>query len=1288
MLGDDGNSVKAVPVLLEDRFEIEGPAGRGGMGAVYRAVDRMTGERAAIKIVPPRDAEDMARFEREIDAIATLSHPGIVRYVAHGRVSGSGATFLAMEWIEGPSLRERLASGVMSVNETIRCGAAIARALDASHTAGIVHRDVKPGNVMLQDGDPAAARLVDFGVAFTTGRAGELTIAGSVIGTTGYMAPEQARGASTIGPPADIYALGCLLFRCLTGETPFTGEEVVAVLVKLVLEDAPRLLEKRADVPVWLDDLVASMLAREPEYRPSSASAIAALLEGHVGVPSSRPADDTPGASAARIAITKVERRIGCAVLAAAGAAGFTPAFSDQDRAEIAGAARPFRADVHFLADGSVLAVIPEDGPATDRAARAARAALSLRGPLWGMPLCILVGHHAAEAHVAQAIDRYMPLLRRDSSGAIRLDETAAGLLDARFDIGGDELGLFLRGERDAVDVARTLLGRPTPCVGRDREISALRSLLNEVTEEGVTRAALVTAEAGAGKSRLRQELVWQAAADRLGPEVWIGRADPVAAGSPFALLGQALRRVAGIAPADPPDVARRKLRARAGRHITGPKAHQTAEFLGEMCGVPFDEAASVQLRAARRDPELMSAQISRAFEALVQAQCEAGPLAIVLEDLHWGDLPSVRCIDTALGRELPLFVLALARPEVHARFPGLFRLRSLTEIRLAPLSRKSSARLVREVLGQAVPEMTVDRIVELSMGNAFYLEELIRAAASGAAAVLPGSVMAMAQSVLETLDAPSRRVLRAGSVLGVSFRAEGLAALLDVSVERAHALLAPLIHAELLTRRDGLLGAEELTFRHALLREAAYSMLSDEDRARGHRAAAEFLAASGEHDAMLMAEHAERGGDPESAIAHYLRAAEQALSGNDLETAWARAERGIHCGAAGEALGKLHLVLAETERWRGKNTEGRAHALSALALLSPGTPSWCVAASELASCALKLLEPKTIDHLGVVLLSCLAPPKAPSGPLLIACARVAAAALLGGCAVTGRALLGALSEEALMPFADAPFVVARAWETRAIAALCEGDMCAFLSGSERAAAAFSEIGDVRSATIQRANQGHVYGALGAYEQAEGALREVIAAVEHVGLPQLMSAAQQNLGNVLMRTGRTAEARALLEKSLEAAIAQGDRRLEFGARVYLSLCALLEGHPDEALDCLSVATSPEGMPALHVYALGARAHALLRAGRLPEAMDAAASAAAFLAQIGDIMEEGEILVRLARVETLLAFGRADEARAALLDARRALDARAVRISGTSLREAFLSRVSENARVLQLEEVLG
>jgi tetratricopeptide (TPR) repeat protein len=290
-------------------------------------------------------------------------------------------------------------------------------------------------------------------------------------------------------------------------------------------------------------------------------------------------------------------------------------------------------------------------------------------------------------------------------------------------------------------------------------------------------------------------------------------------------------------------------------------------------------------------------------------------PVVILLEDLHWGDRLTVQFLDRAL-RDLgdqPLFVVALARPEVHEVFPGLWAERQFQEIRLKELPRKAIERLVRHVLeNRALPEI-VDTIARLSEGNAFYLEELIRWAAEGRERELPQTVIAMVQSRLRVLGETSRRLLRAASIFGEVFWAGGVAALLGATerVAIVRDQLTALVERELLVRRkeSRFPGQDEYTFRHALLREGAYDMLTEEDRVLGHRLAAEWLMAYGEQDALLLAEHFEKSIDGERAGHYYLRAAEQVNSAGDSATAIAYVQRGLACNVSGE----LRIALLGT---------------------------------------------------------------------------------------------------------------------------------------------------------------------------------------------------------------------------------------------------------------------------------------------------------------------------------------------------------------------------------------
>ena len=198
--------------LLDGRFELAEVAGSGGMGTVYRALDRASGAVVALKLLHKVDARAQARFDREARALSRMEHPRIVRYATHG-VAPTGEPYLAMEWLSGESLAARLSRQELRVEESVALARAVADALGAAHARGIVHRDIKPSNLFLVDGVLDRVKVIDFGIAQLPDTTSRLTQTAAVVGTLGYMAPEQARGDhETLDARADIFSLGCVLF--------------------------------------------------------------------------------------------------------------------------------------------------------------------------------------------------------------------------------------------------------------------------------------------------------------------------------------------------------------------------------------------------------------------------------------------------------------------------------------------------------------------------------------------------------------------------------------------------------------------------------------------------------------------------------------------------------------------------------------------------------------------------------------------------------------------------------------------------------------------------------------------------------------------------------------------------------------------------------------------------------------------------------------------------------------------------------------------------------------------
>jgi TPR repeat protein len=263
VLGEDAGDA-----TFDRRFELVREAGSGGMGRVLEAIDRESGARVAVKLLARR--ADRERFAAEAAVLERLTHPAIVRYVRHG-VTRGGEPYLAMAWLVGESLAQRLARGPLGVADACMVGERIAAALEHAHAAGVVHRDVKPSNVILVGGAVDEARLIDFGVAKTDR---DLTSTGQLIGTPGYMAPEQVRGERGVDGRVDLFALGCVLYEAVAGRAPFPGSEVMEVLARLLLDRPRPLGELVPEIPPRLDRLVEALLAKDAAHRLGDARVV------------------------------------------------------------------------------------------------------------------------------------------------------------------------------------------------------------------------------------------------------------------------------------------------------------------------------------------------------------------------------------------------------------------------------------------------------------------------------------------------------------------------------------------------------------------------------------------------------------------------------------------------------------------------------------------------------------------------------------------------------------------------------------------------------------------------------------------------------------------------------------------------------------------------------------------------------------------------------------------------------------------------------------------------------
>src|SRR3954451_6199456 len=262
------------PSRFGTRFRVHGESGAGGMATVYRATDLVTGQDVALKVLHERTGAE--RLHEEAALIAGLAHPAIVRYIDHGITAG-GERYLVTEWLEGETLERRLQRGPLGIIETLRLGRRVLEALAGAPRQGIVHRDVKPANLLLPGGDLGQAKLLDFGIA---ARAADLRrlISVGASGTPAYMSPEQVRGDDDVDARSDLFSLACVLYECLTGHTPFPGESPLAVMAAMFLDRGVSVEAHRPDLPAAVSALLTRMLSTDPAGRPASATAAAQQL--------------------------------------------------------------------------------------------------------------------------------------------------------------------------------------------------------------------------------------------------------------------------------------------------------------------------------------------------------------------------------------------------------------------------------------------------------------------------------------------------------------------------------------------------------------------------------------------------------------------------------------------------------------------------------------------------------------------------------------------------------------------------------------------------------------------------------------------------------------------------------------------------------------------------------------------------------------------------------------------------------------------------------------------------
>ena len=1260
--------------VIGGRFRIEEHAGAGGSSVVYRATDTRSGASVALKVPHDPTSFDRLRFEREVQILSGATDRRIVGYIAHG-IEPDARPWLAMEWLVGETLSSRLSGAGVPIVDAVRVAIELAETLASLHDRGIVHRDIKPSNLFLVDGDMRRPKLLDFGIARSRAHVA-LTNTGALVGTVGYMSPEQVRGEKLIDHRSDIFSLGCLLFQCVTGHLPFEGEHPTEWLLKLALEEAPRADSIASEVPAGLSDVLAKMLQKSPVARYANMLEVATALGS---IDTSEGADQKSVVSVRAPAITSSERRFVSLLLLR------EPAL-DARRGVLVDEVRRNGGVLHESPDGLVVVTFEAVAIPTDLACSVARFALSLTSRWPSSTIVVLstwLTRH--KSGFTPAIQTATALLAMGAPGSVIVDEPTRGLLQgaiASSPIVSDS-SAALRAHVLAGELA-TPRRETSPFVGRERELGTVVDAFEHAVSESTAEVVIVLGAPGVGKSRLAADACARIAAARPRTITLVGAAESTERAGSLGLIESMARRFFSVHDGMvEPEQLKSLLSDALASIVDSAWLALEVDFMCELLLASTAPSPSAAVHAARAEPRLMTDQLGRAVDLWLRGLLRSGPLLIHIDSLHSADEASLALLDRFLGTvtNAPVLVLATGRPEANERFPALFAERSVTTIKLRELSTRASESLARSLLPSA-PEALLHRVVELGSGNPFLLEELARAVREGHDRELPVSVLALSQSRLDRLTERERRFLRAASVFGDRFVLDGVRALL-ANADESETLES--LERRDVVRRVGSSNVEGSTyaFPSSIVREVAYASIPETECARAHLRAADFLESHGETRPLELAFHLDRAGEPTRAATWYLRAARQSLDAMDLPFAARWADMALEADPRPAWAGAALCLRAQVEEARWAWAEVKRFGLEAMRLVPEGGVLWFMAAHSLLPAYTRSGDIAGFVELTKRLRETTPLPEAVN-TAVNALAR--SANMFGVAGQVDQARETLASMDALEGFLPAGASgAASALMARGGIAMTSGDLGSYRTLRHEAADRFELLHDWRRAIEVRGTGGYADALLGRYEEALSILSQCVSRAVDYQMTTVHYL-RHNVGFVLFQLGRYAEARDTLEATL-APLSIVDARLERGSMQYLARALVALGQRDLAEQHARTALSGAERPIAKMAARGDLAHVLLAQGRWSEALTLAEEAAAPLASEGPF-DESEMFIRVALLRSRMATGDISGAKTAAREAKERLGFLAARISDPSYKRSFLDDVVEHVALRRVSGKLG
>ena len=933
-----GNGSSPGDLAKGDAFaglQIEAEIGRGGMAVIYRARDRALDQVRALKVLAREHSDDpvfQERFRRESRLAASIEHPNVAPIYAAGEQDGR--LYIVMRLIDGPSLQELLAEhGRLEPAHAAALTEQIAAALDAAHARGLIHRDVKPANVLLE-GPEGEERvfLCDFGITKLASAATELTATGEFLGTVDYVAPEQI-GDEPVDPRTDVYSLACVVFHLLAGSPPFGRRIRVATLFAHANAPRPLLSERLPGMPAALDRVLARGMAKRPGERYESAGAFASEVvaaagggTGELAWRAAPPPRREHRAEVPRGPLAGERKEV--TVLFADLVESLTLAEQTDPEdwqlimrrffAILCEAVERFEGSVDRFTGDGIMALFGAPVAHEDHAARACHAAMRMLAEVEalaaelrrerGLEFAMRVGVNSGEvvtgairaegAMEYTAIGQSVGLAERIEElaepGKAYLSEGTAALVAGYFDL--RDLGRReIRGMREQVQVYELVgLGRlRTPLdlsraqglssfVGRGEDLALLEAALTRA-EAGSAQVVGLRGEPGIGKSRLCHEFA--ATCRERGIEVLEAHCRARGDSAPLLPVLGILRAAFAISEEDSGEAAREKIAARVA--LLDESLAEELPLIFDFLGVEDPDRP-----AQRMSPEARHRRLLEALNRILRARSERAAAVYVVEDLQWIDPGSESFLEN-LVRTIPgtrsLLILSFREYQAPWMDSTFYR-----QLPLAPLVAEAGEALLRELLGTdpSVEEVTA-RLLDRAGGNPFFIEELVRAlAARGTLSgergayrlaqpmdveAIPPTVEAVLGARIDRLPEREKALIETAAVIGREFTEPVLRAVVGLPEPEFRVTLAALVVDEFVYQRAQV-PEPSYSFKHQLTRDVAYrSLVADRRKPIHGRVARAIERAYPERLdelAAVVSHHLEQAGEPLAAARWSSRAA------------------------------------------------------------------------------------------------------------------------------------------------------------------------------------------------------------------------------------------------------------------------------------------------------------------------------------------------------------------------------------------------------------------------------